>query len=167
MHRIAVKALGPGGAKIKTRYLPSVRRAPEIMMVLPPKLTVGSAILVAMPRIEIGNAARRIRSVDRYLDVGDVVACGGEKACQPTLDHRADLVQAGHRWNIWAVVDDRIGGKKRQDIFRFSPVEVIAVSMDHVGDGRFVEQALQALCVIHWVLIATRIGGCRLRQHQV
>lgn len=128
------------------------------MVVLPPQLAVGSAITVAVPGVEIGHAACCSHSVEENSDVGYVVTCRRKKAGKPSFNHRADFFEAGHRWNIWAVVDDSISGEQRQNLVGLCPVEVIAIGMDNVGDCCLVEQAFQAFCVIHGVPIGLNVS---------
>ena len=146
--------------KNKSAAPPSGVGAVEGMVILSPEFTHRTALLIALPRIQVTNVRRFVRSIETDNDIGHMMARRGEQFGQSSRYHWTYFVHAIHGWHIGSIVDDRVLSEQGNHSFGFGPVEMIALRMDQIRYFRLVQQALEASCVIHSNSSSLMQGRC-------
>ena len=83
MHRRAVEVDRPGRGQDELCDLPAGCGALEPVVVAAPELSVGRAVDIAVPGVEVGDASGGVVVLEGQLDVGDVMARGCKRALEP------------------------------------------------------------------------------------
>jgi proline racemase len=124
----------PNRLEPQRRHPPAFLCSAERVPVTPPELAVGRPVDVAMPRVQVGEAARHV-AVQLDADVGDMVAGGCEELVEPDGDPGGDLGRAADdRRHLRPVVDGRVLDEERAHRLGLVRVEVLAVGEDQIGD---------------------------------
>ncbi len=139
----------PGGLQDELRDPPARARALEAVAVAAPELAVWGAVAVAVPGVQVGDAARLFRSLELDLDVRDVVARGREDVLEPDGDRGGDRLRADDRRRLGSVVDRRTGSEERGDRLRLVAVEMEAVGVDQVDDLLPIDELLHDVLESH------------------
>ena len=107
--------------------------ATESVDIPTPELALG-AVDVLVPGVEVRDRSRVVLAGERDLDVRDVMAGRLEPLPETDGDRRRDCVATDDRRVLGPVVDRRVFGEERRDVFRLVAVEVEAVPVDQAPD---------------------------------